>query len=322
MTRLGPGAEFDLIRRFLAGAAPPDAAVGPGDDAAVLRDGVVLTVDLSIEDVHFRRAWLDAEEVGWRAAVASLSDLAAMAAQPVGLLLSLAVPEADAADAALRLATGVRNAAEHAGCALLGGDLTRSPGPWILDIVGVGRAQRPVLRSGARPGDALFVTGQLGGAAAAVRAWRAGREPEPDARAAFARPLARIAEACWLAERASLHALLDLSDGLAGDAAHIAAASDVGIVLDADAIPVHPAAASLPDALDVALSGGEDYELCFAAPSEHVEREREAFERNFGLRLTRVGSVVQGAGVRLRSASGAERPLAAGGFQHFTTENR
>lgn len=324
-TPLGPGAEFDLIRRFLARTRPPGRGVlvGPGDDCAVLEGGrLALSADLSIEGVHFRREWIAPEEIGYRAAAASLSDLAAMAAEPVGALLSLAAPAADVPDVAGRCLAGAREAVEAAGGAILGGDVTQSPGPLLLDVVVVGRAEHPALRTGARPGDALWVTGALGGAAAAVRRWKEGKTPSPAAREAFARPRPRIREARWLAERGLLHALIDLSDGLAGDAAHIAAAGGVGVVLDERNIPVHEAAAAAAsgpeDALALALGGGEDYELCFAAAAGAVEAAEREFRAVFGIALTRVGEVRAEPGVAVRRADGTIGPAAVAGFRHFT----
>ncbi|HEX7051673.1 MAG TPA: thiamine-phosphate kinase [Longimicrobiales bacterium] len=326
-SRLGPGVEFDLIRRFLErGAAPgADIRVGPGDDAAVIAPGIVASADLSIEGVHFRRDWIDPEEIGYRACAAALSDLAAMAARPIGVLAACAFPDADVPDTAVRVAAGIREAAEHAGAAVLGGDVSRSPGPLIIDVAVLGAAVRPVLRSGARPGDALWVTGRLGGAAAAVLCWQTGAAVPAAARAAFARPRPRIPEARWLAEHDALHALIDLSDGLAGDATHLAAAADVGIVLDASTIPVHPAARQAvgpEEALRLALTGGEDYELCFAAPPRAIEAVASAFEATWHTPLTRVGEVVPDGGVRLRRADGSLQPLDAAGFDHFRRDTR
>jgi thiamine-monophosphate kinase len=322
--RLGPGPEFDLIRQFLArgsdAAAQMDDAVqvGPGDDCAVV-DGIALSTDLSVEDIHFRRAWLEPEEIGYRAAAAALSDLAAVAARPVGILCSLACAADDAGALAPRVMDGLRSAAAGVGAALLGGDLARSPGPLLLDVVAVGRVDRPVLRSGARPGDALWVTGELGGAAAAVLAWQRGAVPSDAARQAYARPRPRIGEALWLAERGLVHAMIDLSDGLAGDAAHLAAASGVRVVLEGTAVPVHPAAAhgACDAGLRLGLAGGEDYELCFAAAEGAVEALADEFRETFGVPLTRVGVVEEGSGVWIRDAEGRVAPLDVHGYQHF-----
>lgn len=321
---LGPGVEFDLIRRFLAPApvAREGVRVGPGDDAAVVAgDGIVLSTDLSVEEVHFRRAWLSAREVGYRAAGAALSDLAAMAARPIGVLASLAVPPADAGGYAAEVMEGVRAAAEAAGGTLLGGDLTRSPGPVVLDVTVVGDAASPVVRSGARAGMEVWVTGGLGAAALAVSFLLRGEEPPPAARRRFAAPEPRVREALWLAERRLPAAMLDLSDGLLGDAAHLAAASEVAIVLDSAAIPVHPALAAAglapAEALELAVSGGEDYELCLCAEAGAGEAVREEFVAVFGVGLTRVGRVEAGAGVYWGGAGEERTPARRGGFQHF-----
>lgn len=316
---LGPGGEFDLIRRFLAqgGALHPAVVLGPGDDAAVLEGGWVLSTDLTVEDVHFRRGWIGAEEVGWRAAAAALSDLAAMAAEPVGILVSMAfAPEGGLdVDAVQR---GVRAAAAAVGASVLGGDLSRSPGPLVLDLTVVGRTRVPVSRAGARPGDEVWVTGRLGGSAAAVRLWRSGQEPPAALRAAFARPTPRVEAALALARAGALRALVDLSDGLAGDAGHLAAAGGVRVVLERGRIPVPEgvvAALGAAGALDAALRGGEDYELCFAAPPGSVDAD--ALGRVAGVPLTRVGRVEVGAGVWLEEADGSSAPLLKGGYDHM-----
>jgi thiamine-monophosphate kinase len=336
MVRLGPGAEFDRIRRAVAkaGELPATVRVGPGDDAAVLEGGWVLSTDLSVEDVHFRRSWLSAREIGYRAASAALSDLAAMAASPVGLLVSVAVPGAIREDMNEdmnddpgvdldALYDGVREAAEAVNAAVLGGDLSRSPGPLMLDVAVVGCTLWPVLRNGAEPGDELWVTGRLGASAAAVRAWQQGEQPSPEARDAFARPVPRIREACCLVEKELVGALIDVSDGLAGDAGHIAAASGVKIVLEASRVPIAAAALDAlgsEAALDSALYGGEDYELLFAADPGTVDPA--SFEQRFGLDLTRVGRVFEGEGVWLDTGDGEPRPVAPASFDHFREPGR
>lgn len=322
--RLGDGAEFDLIRRFLA-AGPPvsraDVSVGPGDDAAVvLGSGIVVSVDASVEDVHFRRAWLAPEEIGYRAAAAALSDLAAMAARPIGILATLALADADA-ELGPALMAGARRAADSVGAAVLGGDLTRSPGPIFLDVVVLGEAREPVLRAGALPGDELWVTGELGAAAAAVAAWRRGDEPAAGAREAFARPRPRVREARWLAGRGLPRAMLDLSDGLAGDLRHLAVASAVQVVLEPERVPVSAAALEATRdreaALRLALGGGEDYELVFAAPPGAVAPLAPAFAAETGVRLTRIGEAREGEGVVARAGDGTLRPLDIQGYRHF-----
>ncbi|MBW3571555.1 MAG: thiamine-phosphate kinase [Gemmatimonadetes bacterium] len=320
---LAPGPEFDLIRRFVAGQAQgerADVRVGAGDDCAVVAgDGIALSTDMSVEDVHFRRDWLAPEEIGWRAAAAALSDLAAVAARPVGILVSLAAPPDDAGDYAARVMAGCREAAEACGGVLLGGDLARSPGPLVLDVTVVGEAPRPVLRSGARAGEELWVTGDLGGAAACVQALLAGTTPDPAARERFARPQPRVREAQWLLAHGIPTAMVDLSDGLVGDAAHLSAASGVAILLVPELIPVHPAARerSRAKSLRRALGGGEDYELCFSAPVGAVLAWSDAFERTFGVRLSCVGRVGGGDGVWFVDAEGHRRPTGVEAWQHF-----
>ncbi len=316
---LGPGAEFDLIRRFLDSDAPlpPEVRVGPGDDAAVLEGGWVITTDLSVEDVHFRRGWLTDHEIGYRAAAGALSDIAAMAAAPVGVLVSLAAPRGGAVDVEA-VHAGVRELAATLGTQVIGGDMSRAPGPLVLAIVARGRAAWPVLRDGAEPGDDVWVTGMLGASAAAVRLWEAGDVPPPALRDAFARPRPRIEEARCLVDHELVDALIDISDGLAGDAGHIAAASGMRITLEADAIPVAPTAVAAlggEAAFDAALHGGEDYELCFVTDPGAVDPEY--FARRHGLRLTRVGRVSEGEGVWLRARDGSVRRLERGGFDHW-----
>ncbi|HEX8904655.1 MAG TPA: thiamine-phosphate kinase [Longimicrobiaceae bacterium] len=324
--RLGPGAEFDLIRRFLPRHGPerPDVRVGPGDDCAVVAgDGIALSCDLSVEGVHFRRDWLGFRDIGFRAAAAALSDLAAVAARPIGVLVSLGLPEADAGSHAVQLMEGVRRAAEHCGAALLGGDVTRAPAV-VVDVTAVGEAPHPVLRSGAIAGDEVWVTGELGGSALFVEQMHAGGEVELAARRRFAAPEPRVHEARWLAERGLATAMIDLSDGLAGDAGHLSAASGVAVLLAPELIPVHPAvsrhAASRDDALRLALAGGEDYELCFTGPNGEVEPFVREFQETFGVRLSCVGRVAGGDGVWWTDAEGNRRPLGLHGYRHFEEE--
>jgi thiamine-monophosphate kinase len=316
--RLGPGGEFDLIRRFIGPDAPlpPEVRVGPGDDAAVLQGGWVVSTDLSVEDVHFRRAWLSDAEVGYRSAAAALSDLAAMASTPVAVLVSMAAPTAGVNLGAVQ--DGVRSAAASVGASVIGGDLSRSPGPLVIDLTVLGCTAWPVLRDGAEPLDEVWVTGTLGASATAVRMWESGTKPTEQLREAFARPHPRVEEARWLVDREWVDALIDVSDGLAGDAGHLAAASGARITLEASAIPVAAAAVEAlgPEGgLEAALHGGDDYELCFVTDPGKVDPE--AFERRFGVPLTRVGFVSEGEGVWLVEPDGSSHRLERGGFDHW-----
>ena len=315
---LGPGAEFDRIRELARTLG--DRARGLGDDCALLTDvggTLALSTDVSVERVHFRLDWITMEEAGWRSAATALSDLAAEGAEPVGLLTAITVPDG-AGQAELRAMTeGIGAAAAAVGAAVLGGDLSSGP-VWSVTSTVIGRAERPVTRAGARAGDAIWVTGVLGGARAALESWDRGETPEPDARQAYAHPEPRIAAGRWLAANGA-RAMVDVSDGLVADAGHLAAASDMCIRLSLETIPV--AAATIAEArrLEVpaqqfAAEGGDDYELLAALPPEFGESAARAFESVTGIALTRIGAAEQGSGVRAELLG---RRLELRGYDHF-----
>lgn len=315
---LGPGPEFDRIRA-IAAALGQDAR-GLGNDCAVLPPGfgdVVISTDLSIEDVHFRREWLSLEEIGWRAAASALSDLAACGAEVVGLTASVGSPRESPADHLVQLMRGVGAAVAACGGRVLGGDLAASP-IWVVDVTVFGRAARPVGRAEARAGDGVWVTGTLGGARAALLEWEAGRTPAAGARERFAHPVPRIAEGRWLAAHGA-HAMMDVSDGLGGDAGHLAAASGVRVEIALEQLPVDP------DVVAVALArgeplqafaarGGEDYELLVVMPKTFEEGEAKRFQQDTGTVLTRIGRVRRGTGV---AATFAGVNVALAGHDHF-----
>ena len=311
-TPLAGGAEFDRIRAIAT--ALGDRARELGNDTALVKLGdstVALSADVSVEGVHFRREWLSLEEIGWRAAAAALSDLAAAGAEPVGVLAALTLPEREPQPSFVALMDGVGAAAAAVGGKVLGGDLSRG-GAIQLAITVIGTAARPVRRAGATPGDGVWVTGELGGARAALTAFLAGREPDAAARARFARPEPRISAGRWLAEHGA-RAMLDVSDGLAGDAGHLAAASGVAMLLDLDRVPCHPAvpaeAARIGEAPPVfAAKGGEDYELLVVLPPEYSGGALAPFA------LQRIGEVRAGAGLELQLAG---EPVVLSGYEHF-----
>lgn len=330
--RLGPGAEFDRIRDLLRAAGSAGRSetegLGPGDDAAVLSlppgEHLVVGTDLQVEEVHFRRAWVDWQTVGWRAATTALSDLAAMAARPLGLLLSAALPPELDRVVLEEIGSGLGRCLRNHGGDLLGGDLSRSPGPVMLDVVGIGSSERPVERGGGRPGDDLWVTGRLGGAAAAVAARSRNLEPDRELVRAFERPEPRTREARWLSERVELRAMIDISDGLAADAGHLAAASGVSAVLRTDRIPLAGPLEGWSDrgrALRYAASGGEDFELLMAIPADVPDEEVERFTRRFEVELTRVGRLEEGQGVRWRGPDGRPVDPPGRGYDHFGGES-
>jgi thiamine-monophosphate kinase len=302
------GAEFDLVRRFLS--VWGGSAAGIGDDAAVLppiHEGqLAWTIDTSVENVHFRRAWLTPTEIGYRAAASALSDLAAMAASPLGILAAVVLPKSWLEEAG-QIADGIADAARACGTKILGGDL--SDGSELsITISALGASLRPLLRSTARRGDFVYVTGRLGGPAVALRALMAGESPAPSQRERLARPVPRINEAIWLAEH-GISAGIDVSDGLVADLEHIAAASDVAISVELERIPAMDGASPLD-----AAGSGEEYELAVTSSSELDTSE---FEKRFGIQLTRVGSVSEGRGRVSLLDRGTEVALPPG-YLHFS----
>ncbi|MEP7000630.1 MAG: thiamine-phosphate kinase [bacterium] len=280
--QMGEGAEFDAIRQMLA--AWGAGALGIGDDAAVLDvpsgERLVVSTDATVEHVHFRREWLTAEEIGGRAGAAALSDLAAMAANPLGLLLALGLPDNWRSELE-SLARGLGVVAAAAGCPIVGGNVSAA-GELSLTITVLGSTTQPLSRSGALAGDIIYVTGRLGGAGAALRALLDGREASAEHRARFVAPVPRVREARWLAV-CGARAAIDISDGLLADASHLARASGVTLSLQPLQIP-RMSGVSIEDA----ATSGEEYELLVAAPPSAGVRADE-FEREFGIPLTAIG---------------------------------
>ena len=323
LPRLGPGREFDRVRRIAAALGP--RAAGLGDDCAVLPPSdrrLVASTDVSVEGVHFLRGWLTLEEIGWRATAAALSDLAAEGADAAGVLVALTVPP-DAGDVDVTaVMSGAGAATAAVGAAILGGDLSAGP-VWSLAVTVLGWATRPVSRSGAQPGDGLWVTGMLGGPRAALEAWRRKQAPDPMARAAFAHPAPRLAAGRWLADHGA-RAMIDLSDGLGADAAHLAAGSEVAITLELDRVPVALAVIAEARLLGIppeqfAAESGEEYELLAALPEDFDQDLVLDFRQAAGVVLTRIGTVSSGSGVRAR-LGGVDVALA--GYDHFAQAPR
>jgi thiamine-monophosphate kinase len=326
--------ELALIGRIRSGSAAGglgrNVALGIGDDCAILRPPrgheVLVTTDFTLEGRHFRRDWHPAESVGHRALARGLSDLAAMGARPLAAFLSLAVPGEMLGTAAGRrwidrFFAGLLALADASAVPLAGGDTAESSSGQILaDIVLVGSAPagRALRRSGARPGDALYVTGALGGAAAELgllgqaRTSR-GKQPHPQLY-----PQPRLGVGLALVRRCLATAAIDLSDGLSTDLAHLCRESGVGAEITATALPVHLLAQKVaPDqALNLALNGGEDYELLFAARS-NVRMPRTIA----GVPITRIGNVTRAKDIWLVDPAGRHQ-LKAAGWEHFAASRR
>jgi thiamine-monophosphate kinase len=312
--------EFDLIRRYFAALTPAQAASGVtrgiGDDAAILEVSrgheLVVTTDTLVAGRHFE-AGTDAAAVGWKSLAVNLSDLAAMGAEARWVTLALTLEAVDEPWLA-SFASGLGALAARHGVALVGGDTTQGPLCITLTALGVVPAGTALRRDAARAGDVVCVTGTLGDAALALRL---GRELAPPAlRDRLDRPVPRLE--AGVALRGLAHAAIDLSDGLAGDLAHVLAASGVGARIEADRLPAsadflrHLTA----DMSRIALQaqGGDDYELCVCLPAEAVEPARAALS---GVDLSVVGEITAERGLRFVDGAGATIAVPSHGYRHF-----
>ena len=304
-----------LIERALrqGGAHSPAVKLGIGDDAAVLASSgrLVWTIDTQVEGSHFERRWLPLEDIGYRAFQAAASDLAAMGARPLAALSNLALPRTFSDAQLSRLARGQAEAARACRCPIIGGNLAGAPELSITTTL-LGVVEKPLLRGGARVGDELWLWGDVGLAAAGLRALQRGLTKRAALRACverWRRPKALLVEGRKLVGRA--HSAIDVSDGLAGDAAHLGRASRVRVVFDAALLEaalapelLRGAAALGEEPLALALMGGEDYALLASGSASLRPR---------GAR--RVGYVERGSGVFLQQAAGRQRLGAS--FEHF-----
>jgi thiamine-monophosphate kinase len=312
----------------------PNVVVGLGDDAAVLEAPAghqVLTTDLLIEHVHFERDAISARDLGAKAIAVNVSDIAAMGASPRCALVSIALPADVEVPWVMELYGGMREACLEHALSLVGGDTNRGDA-LVLSVAVVGEVApgRAVTRSGARVGDAVVVTGELGAAAGGLALSRAEAATTAEALSrpwgrvlldALARPVARVGEGQTLAGCGAT-AMMDLSDGLAKDLSRLCLASGVGARLDVDAIPVSAALADAApalgvDPLELALGGGEDYELVATLGPADVDLATEELHERFGVRLSVIGAVVEGTGVTGVWADGREAGLRPSGWDHF-----
>ena len=305
--------ELELIAR-LTRSLPANATVvaGAGDDCAVLDCGqpgryLLFKTDAVVEGVHFTSKAAP-EQIGHKALGRCLSDVAAMAGRPLAALVTAALPDNFSPAFVERIYAGINGLAQRYGVAIAGGETTRNPERLLLSIAMVGDVAREkcILRSGAKAGDALFVTGELGGSLTGKHL-----EFEP-----------RLAEAQWLAEHFSIHAMIDVSDGLAGDLRHLLQSSGVGAELMARAIPVSRAAelqarAESKPPLLAALGDGEDFELLFTVGSGHAVALLDGWRKQFPtLRLSCIGRITAERGLKLRDKTGLH-PLETHGYVHF-----
>lgn len=317
---LGETALIERIRRRVWRGVGVE--VGIGDDCAVVRAGKtrwLLTTDALVEGVHFRAGWDRPEGLGARAFQVNASDVAAMGGVPRFALLALSLPPTCRADEIERLVRGFVGAARRWGCAVVGGNLTAARERTIV-VTLIGEAVgRPLLRSGARPGHGLYVSGSLGGAARARELLLAGRRLGAREARPFLRPRARVELGQELSRRQLASAAIDLSDGLLRDLGHLCRASRVGAEIEAEALPFARSLRSLPpeERLRLALGGGEDYELLFTVPPA-----REANLAGLGTPVRRIGRILPGRGVRVIDARGRTVPSPTPGYDHFSAGAR
>ena len=320
--------EFELIAR-LTKSLPANRSVvtGAGDDCAVLdlrvpEELILFKTDAVVEGVHFTKN-TPPEKIGRKALARCLSDIAAMAGTPVAALVTLGLPEKFDPEFVAQIYDGLNALAEKSGVAIVGGETTTNPGRILVSIALLGTVPRgkQILRSGAKTGDAIFVTGELGGSLAEKHL-----EFDP-----------RLEEARWLAEHFAIHAMIDLSDGLAGDLRHILKSSGVGAELLKDAIPISRAAKldggrlltsrlagtlappeTPKSALAAALTDGEDFELLFTVASRDAVKLLDAWKKKFPkLKLSCIGKIVTKEGVIIRDKTGSHE-LNANGYVHFS----
>ena len=313
--------EFELLARLRERLPPPDprVRVGMGDDAAVSVPGgaTATSVDALVDGVHFRRSQATLPQIGHKALATALSDLAAMGAAPGEAYVTLGVPSDLGEEGCVELLDGLLELAGATGTSLAGGDITRSEGLFVaMTVVGhAPTAEQLVTRSGARPGDALVLTGEIGGAAAGLltleypeAAVIAPVEAAERLRSRQLEPQPRLAAGQALA-KAGATAMIDLSDGLGGDAVHLAESSGVRLKIDSSAAPladgfVQIAAVTGNGLWSLALSGGEDYELLATLPAERFGEAEAAVSKAEGIGLTRIGEALAGEGVEIKPRGG------------------
>ncbi|ABA87291.1 thiamin monophosphate kinase [Syntrophotalea carbinolica DSM 2380] len=320
--------EFGFIKRIRAAAASGEGVCHSiGDDCAVLElppgQRLLTTKDLLIEGVHFQRAWTDSRSLGRKSVSVNVSDIAAMGGRPRHLYLGLGVPADFSVEELQLFMDGFLEAVTAYGACLVGGDTCRSPGPLLISVTAEGSvaAGREVRRAGAGIGQIIYVSGTLGDSALALQQLGKGEVPDSFLASRHHDPTARVALGQALAQAGLATAMIDISDGVLADLGHILKASSVGALLEESLLPLSGAFRAVlqhaPHLLQLALSGGEDYELLFTVAPER-EAEVDALARTLALPLTRIGVITSAdEGLRLRAADGSLRPAEGKGFNHF-----
>lgn len=328
MNRLGQG-EFEIIEQLKARCeSSPVVRLGIGDDCAILQlppgELLLTTTDMLIESIHFRRDWTDFLSLGRKSAAVNLSDLAAMGALPRALFLAVAIPaDLTAADLDLFF-TGFLEVCHASKAVLAGGDTCSSKGGVSICVTALGTAPETavVRRTGAHPGDGIYVTGTLGDSALALQWLMTGRTPPPELLKRHLEPTARVEVGRRLGTAGVPTAMIDISDGLLADLGHILTASRVGACIEIDRLPLSPALRAVGDddhlLYDRALTGGEDYELLFTAPPE-AQGEIDRIATDVDLPITRVGTISETCGEVTLTHAGSLCPLPQHkGYKHFS----
>ncbi len=312
--------EFQLIQKYFATATSSrsDVVLGVGDDCALMQPAagkeLAVSVDTLVEGVHFL-ASDDPEAIGHKALAVSLSDLAAMGAEPAWVTLALTLPESDS-NWLQKFCSGFASLAEQHGVQLVGGDTTQGPRSITVTAHGLMESGKALRRDAAQPGDLICLTGTIGDAALALLAQSGGYRPEQGLEQLMQRlqrPTPRIQCGRSLVDIA--HAAIDISDGLLADLGHICMQSGVAAEIELNRIPLSPAVRDYLDATTdwtTILSGGDDYELCFTLPPE-----RKASLVDTGCKVTRIGRILPGSGIRCLQGDGGELSLSRGGYEHF-----
>ena len=311
-----PLKEKQLIERIRRSAESKRLGHGIGDDCAVLRlpagEEALVTTDFSLEGVHFRREWHPPHSVGHRCLARGLSDIAAMGGTPRAAFLSLALPPELPQRWVDQFIAGLLKLAKRHSVTLAGGDTAQSPGGVLADIVVLGSAPagQAILRSGARPGDLIYVTGTLGAATASLNQLRQGKKLRPRSHPQHFYPEPRVAVGRLLRERKLASAMIDISDGLSTDLSRICEESNTGAVVYASALPIAEGIGD--DGLQLALHGGDEYELLFTArPGRRIPTQIG------GVPITRIGEIVRGKQMKLVMPDGKSATLKPGGWEHF-----
>jgi thiamine-monophosphate kinase len=315
--------ELGFLSALLPGLRTgPGTLVGPGQDCAVIRCGDrnwLFTVDALVAGVHFKPEWMSPRQIGRKSFLVNASDVAAMGGRPRFCVVSLGLPSAYRSRDLFALQDGIVAAARDCGASVVGGNLSRAAELFVSIALLADAPKRIVTRRGARPGDRVYVTGTLGDAAAAVRLLdaRGGERRAPSLIRRFREPAPRLHAGRILVESGIVSAMIDVSDGLIQDLAHVCDESRVGARVDVAQVPLSPASrGNLGGSDSLALHGGEDYELLCTVPERNVKR-LERTRARLGCPITWVGEITAGRGVRLVGRDGRPLRLRVTGFDHF-----